>query len=360
MAEIPRGGHAVRVGPADAGRRVSLRARSADGGASDAVGTLRSWTDGRIVVRRRDGSETTLRETDLLAAIVVAPEWGAHDLQALAQDGWAPARTARLGDWVLRWDGGVTGRGSSVRVGADPATDLSTALATATRVVRTAWRDPVAAVTVPVGVRRPPRGRWLAGQPPHRVLDRSDERLLAAGEGTDVQVGLADAPGPAWVDAMDEPPGVRADVARILRRSALAVYATATDTTTGTLLGIARASVTAGAGRRSGHRWAGITSVHVLPTARRRGVATACMAALARWSSAQGADPTYLQVLSTNGPAIAFYDRSRLRPPPRLHLPRAHLKGPLAPPSGGNPPQRVGRGGSRPQQRIADDGTLSG
>ncbi|MFL6055782.1 MAG: hypothetical protein ACJ72W_23205 [Actinoallomurus sp.] len=40
---------------------------------SDVVGELQDWADGRLTVRRRDGSVVTVAEADLVAGKVVPP-----------------------------------------------------------------------------------------------------------------------------------------------------------------------------------------------------------------------------------------------------------------------------------------------
>jgi hypothetical protein len=70
-----RGRYAVRVTPADAGQRVSVRARThAPAGepqTTDAVGVLRAWADGILLVERRDGTVAEIPETDVVAARVI-------------------------------------------------------------------------------------------------------------------------------------------------------------------------------------------------------------------------------------------------------------------------------------------------
>jgi ribosomal protein S18 acetylase RimI-like enzyme len=55
--------------------------------------------------------------------------------------------------------------------------------------------------------------------------------------------------------------------------------------------------------------WLCVTAVTVDDRYRRRGLATAVMAALGSWARAGGASSCVLQVASSNGPAIALYDR---------------------------------------------------
>jgi hypothetical protein len=55
----------------DIGRRISLRYVLPGLGQSEAVGTLESWADGELVVRRRDGSELRISEQRVVAARLV-------------------------------------------------------------------------------------------------------------------------------------------------------------------------------------------------------------------------------------------------------------------------------------------------
>jgi hypothetical protein len=65
--------YVVSITPSDIGRRVSLRRRVPGGAYSDVVGELQDWADGRLTVRRRDGSVVTVAEADLVAGKVVPP-----------------------------------------------------------------------------------------------------------------------------------------------------------------------------------------------------------------------------------------------------------------------------------------------
>lgn len=56
-------------------------------------------------------------------------------------------------------------------------------------------------------------------------------------------------------------------------------------------------------------RWAGFSAVEVAPDARRQGLATLVMTALAERALAEGASAAYLQVEADNTGALGFYDR---------------------------------------------------
>ncbi len=68
------GGRLVhRITREDVGRRVSLRIRLPEGGFTDIVGVVESWTDGVLCLRRRDGSPVEVSESGIAASRVVPP-----------------------------------------------------------------------------------------------------------------------------------------------------------------------------------------------------------------------------------------------------------------------------------------------
>ncbi|WP_067477218.1 putative acetyltransferase [Actinomadura hibisca] len=63
----------VSISSADVGQRVSLRRRLPTGEYSDVVGVLESWSDGRLLVRRRTGEVVEVPEGIVVAGKVVPP-----------------------------------------------------------------------------------------------------------------------------------------------------------------------------------------------------------------------------------------------------------------------------------------------
>jgi ribosomal protein S18 acetylase RimI-like enzyme len=55
--------------------------------------------------------------------------------------------------------------------------------------------------------------------------------------------------------------------------------------------------------------WLGIFSVATVPALRGRGLASLALAALGAWARGHGAQSAYLQVMSTNAPALKLYSR---------------------------------------------------
>jgi GNAT superfamily N-acetyltransferase len=296
----------VRVSPADAGRRVTVRHRYDGDTLTDVVGRLLGWEDGVLRVERRDGRVVDVRADDVVAAKVVAPEVAAQEMQAVAERGWPPFETASLGEWVLRWSGGVTGRANSVRVAGSPGMALPDAL----RAVESWYADrgapPLLQVPTPSAY---DDGLDAAGWAVARrtVLRTSPTRSL-------LDASARPAPDGIRLERMDQPsaellelvdPGLDTEaLTRILTGPAERVFVEVRDVD-GTLLGTGRASATSAP---SG-RWAGVTSIATVPAARRRGVATLVMADLARWALEHDCPRTYLQALGDNEPAAQLYER---------------------------------------------------
>jgi ribosomal protein S18 acetylase RimI-like enzyme len=76
-------------------------------------------------------------------------------------------------------------------------------------------------------------------------------------------------------------------------------FATAIDPATSEALGVCIGVAESG--------WLGLFSLHVTPSARRRGIATHLVDTLSSWSTSAGATSTYLQVEADNEPALSFY-----------------------------------------------------
>jgi hypothetical protein len=71
--EQPGVRYARQVGPGDAGVRVSLRHRTADGRLTDVLGQLERWDDAAVLVRDRHGVLHAVPPADVVAAKRVPP-----------------------------------------------------------------------------------------------------------------------------------------------------------------------------------------------------------------------------------------------------------------------------------------------
>jgi GNAT superfamily N-acetyltransferase len=302
---------AVRVCPADVGRRVTLRHRLPDDPRlSDLVGTLRSWdgpdADAVLLVQRRDGRSSRVQLRDLVAARVVRPEVGAYDAQAVAEQGWPPALSRPLGDWVLRWTHGVTGRANSVRVGGDPPGPLEAALAEVGDWYAAFGSPPLLQLPSPWTYDSTLDALGWTVRRRTAVLTAPVPAVAAAPVPEGVVVTSVDGPDDAWLATLrDEPRATWPVLREILTGPSPVVFLAARDCASDELLGVGRASV--GTERGSGQRWCGLTSIETVPAARRRGIARAIVGELVRWAGEQGAGTVYLQVLTRNEPAMSLY-----------------------------------------------------
>ncbi|XKK63216.1 GNAT family N-acetyltransferase [Streptomyces sp. ARC32] len=318
----------VRITTADVGKRVSVRRLSEPGVAgekfTDTVGVLTSWTDGVLLITRKSGECVRVAESALVAGKVVpsaparrrGPATSYEELARVAARAWRPVGSERLGGWELRAAGGFTRRANSVLPLGDPGLPLDEALTAVRR-----WygeRGLPAYVQTATGaegtqellcaelerrgwVREVTAEVWTGGLAP--VAD------LAEGAG----VVLSREADEAWL-ARYRRKGVSDVALRVLGSGPSVWFATVPGAgTTGTTDAADAADATdapAAIGRCVvDGRWASFAAVEVDPARRRRGLATAVMAALARRALDEGASAAWLQVETDNAAARALYAR---------------------------------------------------
>ncbi|MGW2128209.1 GNAT family N-acetyltransferase [Streptomyces coelicoflavus] len=318
----------VRITTADVGKRVSVRRLSEPGVAgekfTDTVGVLTSWTDGVLLITRKSGECVRVAESALVAGKVVpsaparrrGPATSYEELARVAARAWRPVESERLGGWELRAAGGFTRRANSVLPLGDPGLPLDEALTAVRR-----WygeRGLPAYVQTATGaegtqellcaelerrgwVREVTAEVWTGGLAP--VAD------LAEGAG----VVLSREADEAWL-ARYRRKGVSDVALRVLGSGPSVWFATVpgagTTGTTGTTDATDATDAPAAIGRCVvDGRWASFAAVEVDPARRRRGLATAVMAALARRALDEGASAAWLQVETDNAAARALYAR---------------------------------------------------
>ncbi|WP_392542949.1 GNAT family N-acetyltransferase [Oryzobacter telluris] len=238
-----------------------------------------------------------------------------EDLQRVMVGAWPAMETARLGDWLLRASRGFTQRANSVVTTGDPGRPLPDALDEVE-----GWyaaRDLPANLTVAVPVGTDPatdpvtvealaRG-WVQRQP--TVTLTAATRTIAdtavpQPSSTTPDIVLSRELDDDWFAAYRSYREVDEEAARaILTGSPDQVFATARDADGG-LLGVGRLGLADG--------WGGIAAMWVPPTARRRGVATALLRALAREAEDRGALSLHLQTDADNTAALGLYERHGL------------------------------------------------
>ncbi|MFD6327546.1 GNAT family N-acetyltransferase [Streptomyces sp. NPDC058442] len=306
----------VRITAADVGKRVSVRSLLPHGPPgerfTDTVGVLTSWDNGVLRITRKSGESIRIAESALVAGKVVpsaparrrGPAASYEELARVAARAWRPVESERLGDWELRAAAGFTRRANSVLPLGDPGVPLDEALTAVRR-----WyadRGLPACLQTATGaagtqeqlcaelerrgwVREVTAELWIGGLAP--IADPADPA-----EGSEVV--LSREADEAWLGRYRRR-GVSEVALEVLNSGPSVWFAT-----------VPGGSVPDAIGRCVvDGRWAGFAAVEVDPARRRRGLATAVMAALARRALDEGASAAWLQVEEDNVEARALYDR---------------------------------------------------
>ncbi|WP_149547479.1 GNAT family N-acetyltransferase [Streptomyces marokkonensis] len=305
----------VRITTADVGKRVSVRSLIEHGPSgekfTDTVGVLTSWDNGVLRITRKNGESVRVAESSLVAGKVVpsaparrrGPAASYGELARISARAWRPVESERLGEWELRAADGFTRRANSALPLGDPGVPLDEAL--------TAVRGWYAARGLPAYVQTA-TGAEGAQEPLCAELERR-------GWVREVTAELWVGPLAPVADPGGEPSGVvlsrEADKAWLSRyrrkgvsEAALRVLHSGPSVWFATVPGGPGAPAAIGRCVVDG-RWAGFAAVEVDPARRRRGLATAVMAALARRALDEGASAAWLQVEDGNAGARALYDR---------------------------------------------------
>ncbi|MFJ3708813.1 GNAT family N-acetyltransferase [Streptomyces sp. NBC_01387] len=308
----------VRITPDDVGKRVSVRQLTDEAPPgekyTDTVGVLTSWDSGVLSVTQRSGVSVRIPESALVAGKTVpaaparrrGPSATFAELARATARAWQPVESERLGEWELRAASGFTRRANSVLPLGDPGRPLDDALEYA--------REWYAARGLPAYVQLATGNEGtqelLAAGLEQRGWTREVSALVRIGAlapigdlDTDVsRVSLSRTCDESWLrryhrfDDRDTPGG---DVLKVLGSGPSTWFAS--------VAGPGPAPAAIGRCVVDG-RWAGFMAIEVAPAARRRGLASTVMAALARKALDEGASAAWLQVEEENAGARALYD----------------------------------------------------
>ncbi|MFH8452311.1 GNAT family N-acetyltransferase [Streptomyces fungicidicus] len=324
----------VRITTADVGKRVSVRSLIEHGPSgekfTDTVGVLTSWDNGVLRITRKSGESVRVAESALVAGKVVpsaparrrGPAAGYEELARVSARAWRPVESERLGEWELRAAvgevpcearprgavagrrEGFTRRANSVLPLGDPGMPLDDAL--------TAVRDWYAARGLPAYVQTATGAEGAQELLCAELERRGWVREVTAELWTGPLAPVADRGGEpsgvvlsrqadeAWLSRYRRK-GVGEVALRVLGSGPSVWFASVPGGTDGAPAAIGRCVVDG--------RWAGFAAVEVDPAQRRRGLATAVMAALARRALDEGASAAWLQVEEDNAGARAMYRR---------------------------------------------------
>ncbi|KAA1422681.1 GNAT family N-acetyltransferase [Mumia zhuanghuii] len=311
------------------GQRVVVRStvpgeRGPTGGPAytDVIGRLLEHDGARLRIQRRDGSEVEVDTAGVVAAKAVpdgrarvrtrpAGDFSPEELARICTRGWPPRFSEPLGEWTLRASGGFTGRANSVAVHGDPGTPLPEALAHV-QAYYASHDLPAKAQVIDetVWAARFADAGWvgIGGTHDHAVVQVADVATIEAAPAvttTDAdpartpQVRIDDALTDAWLEAAerDTTSVTSEDVGFVLASPPVVGFAVVEGAEG--VEAVARIVVTG--------EWAGLSSVHTLPHARRRGHAARLLEESTRWAAERGADKVYLQTMRHNTPALSLY-----------------------------------------------------
>ncbi len=299
------------LGPADVGRRVSVRYRLSpdqhDGSVTapsltDVVGVLHAWHGDQIVVQRRTGERAHVHRHAIVAAKIVPPDSSVAAVERVAALGWPARDRETQWPWLLRAHAGVTQRANSC-LALDPVAEnevrarqqdviswyRARELPPLVQVV-----DPSPAMDQFVG------SGWTPG-PDVLVMTRSlrVEPMSEVSNPNAIRIEASDGSTPDWISVCRESGTDQEQdfVALVNGVSPVAFFVAYSENHKP--IGIARASEARG--------WAGLTDVVVRRKSRRGGVGSALTRAAVAWSMSVGAKNMYLQVLADNDAAVGMY-----------------------------------------------------
>jgi len=280
--------------------------------ATDVIGWIEALDSVTVRLITHDATAHIIDRSMIIAArrAPAAPGGGdprrisAHDLQRHTLSSWL-AWHEPLGEWTLRAGGGFTGRANSCHAVGDPGVGPQEAVEQIIAYAAAHGIPPMAQV-----IEDSPEEHaledlgWIAIREPTAVLVcRLADFLLA--RPAQSRMPVTERLEPDWEEAFQRSRPNSADptiVRMILDGSPPRAYAAAAGDHVSDhpeLVAIAR-------GHRSAD-WLGLASIWTHPDHRRRGLATAMMAALGHWAARQGARFAYVQVATVNEPAVGAY-----------------------------------------------------
>lgn len=294
---------------------------------TDVVGDLVTADDTALVVLTRRGEVRVPRRLVMVVKEIPptpsrrgAPHraLSVEDLQRVMVGAWPAMETERLGDWLLRASRGFTQRANSVVAVGSPGRPLPEALDAVERWYAGRGLPPNLALAGPVGfdpaadevgvqalrrgyTRRVPTATLTA--PTRLVAEHPDPGSAGrtGGPGGRPAVEVGGELTQAWFTAYRSSRPVDEVAARaILTGSPEQVFATARDAD-GTVAGIGRLGLASA--------WGGIAAMWVAPGARRQGLASRLLTALAVAADERGASALHLQTDTDNAAALGLYGR---------------------------------------------------
>jgi len=293
------------LGPQDVGYRVVVRrivgVRGNRPQFTDALGELLAWDDSGLTVATAAGPLRIAHDVIHAAKRVPERQLNIALLERLASQAWPAPDVEALGEWTLRAADGFTGRANSALPLGDPGLPLDAAVDAVCVWYRSRGLPP--RVNVPLPLRADldalldERG-WARSVPTLVQTAPVAAVLDATVDRPDLPpVRLADEPDDDWLRVVARRKGSLPDAARYVLTAARLLKCASVEGDRA----VARGAIV----RDLLH----IALVEVAEEVRGRGLAQQVTRALARWGREHGARTAFLQVESTNVPALRLYAR---------------------------------------------------
>ncbi|MDQ0377290.1 GNAT family N-acetyltransferase [Amycolatopsis thermophila] len=218
-------------------------------------------------------------------------------LELRCADAWPAVSTDKIGDWRLRAAGGFTGRANSALAVGDPGSPTGSALRGVCDFAHAHRIPPVVQVVAGSETERAIAAAGWVPNSGHAAGHVVSVLTGPLGEGADEVPVLASPTGGWWELTVGRPEPT--DAERHVLTTGEIGYALAD------VMGVTAGAVRAAVVDDVLH----IARLAVRPGYRRRGLASALMAACGPWAAERGATRTVLQVAVENAGALAFYDR---------------------------------------------------
>ncbi|MEU0514036.1 MULTISPECIES: N-acetyltransferase [unclassified Amycolatopsis] len=218
-------------------------------------------------------------------------------LELRCADAWPAVTVDKIGDWRLRAAGGFTGRANSALAVGDPGVPVESALTAVCDFAHAHGILPVAHTVVGSANERAIAAAGWVPNTGHAAGHLVSVLTGPLGTGAD-EVPVLAAPTAGWWEltvGREEP----TDAERHVLTTGEIGYAVAE------VMGVTAGAVRAAVVDDVLH----IARLAVRPGYRRRGLASALMAACGPWAAERGAARAVLQVAVDNAGALAFYDR---------------------------------------------------
>jgi len=267
---------------------------------SDALGELVEYDSTGLTVATRRGLVRIGHDTIEAAKRVPRSAREVTALERAASAAWPAPVVEPLGGWSLRAAEGWTGRANSALALGDPGTDRPTAIDAVIRWYAARGLPGRINVPLPLGATLDAALtalRWSRSVPT-RMMTAPLATVLAAPARADLPpVRLDRAPDAAWLAVVAARKGALPAAAHHVLTSPRSVRFASVEQDRA----VGRGTVVDG--------FLHLGLLEVAESARRQGLARHVTRALAEWGAAEGAGTAFLQVESTNGPAIALYGR---------------------------------------------------